>query len=42
MIVLAVIAGPAQSGSLRIAGTAGHLSEWELSGDLTELTSAGN
>jgi hypothetical protein len=35
-IVLAVAVDPAQAGSLRVTGTAGYLSEWELDGDVTD------
>jgi hypothetical protein len=41
VIVLGVTADHAQSGSLRVAGTAGCLSEWELGGDVAERISAG-
>lgn len=41
VIVLTVAAAPAQAGSLRVAGTAGYLSEWELNGDITEKISPG-
>jgi hypothetical protein len=41
MVVLGTAAGSAQSRSLEIVGTAGYLSEWELSGALTERISAG-
>ena len=40
MIALGVAAGPAQSRSLQIVGTAGYLSEWELRGEVTELISS--
>ena len=33
MIVLVFTAGTAQAQSLRVAGTAGYVSEWELNGD---------
>ena len=42
LIVLGLSADPARSGSLRVEGTAGYLSEWQLSGDVTEeRTTAG-
>jgi len=43
MIALGLACGPAQSQSqsLKIAGTAGHLSEWELEGAVTERIQAG-
>jgi hypothetical protein len=33
MIVLVLAGGTAQAQSLRVAGTAGYVSEWELSGE---------
>jgi hypothetical protein len=39
MIVLVVAAGPAQAQSLRVAGTAGYVSEWELNGEVTQTVS---
>jgi hypothetical protein len=36
VIVVAVAADSAQAEPLRITGTAGYLSEWELNGDITE------
>jgi hypothetical protein len=39
MIVLVVAAGSAQAQSLRVAGTAGYVSEWELSGEVTQIAS---
>jgi hypothetical protein len=33
MIVLGFTAGAAQAQSLRVAGTAGYVSEWELNGN---------
>ena len=41
LFALGIAAGPAQSRSLQIAGTAGYLSEWELKGEVTETISAG-
>jgi hypothetical protein len=41
-IVVAMASGPAQSRSLQIAGTTGYLSEWELSGSVTERISSGS
>ena len=41
-MALGLAAGPAQSQSLQVAGTAGYLSEWELSGAVTETVSAGH
>jgi hypothetical protein len=40
-VALEIAGGPAQSQSLQITGTAGYLSEWELSGVLTESASSG-
>ena len=40
VIALDVMSGPAQSRSLQITGTAGYLSEWELSGAVTEKISS--
>ncbi len=40
-IALAVAADLAQAGPLRVTGTAGYLSEWELAGDVTEKEPAG-
>jgi hypothetical protein len=37
---LGVAGGPAQSRSLQIVGVARYLSEWELKGEVTEITSA--
>ena len=42
MIVLGASCSPAQSGSLHVRGTAGYLSEWEISGTVSEDTSNGN
>jgi hypothetical protein len=39
MIVLVVAAGRAQAQSLRVAGTAGYVSEWELNGEVTQTVS---
>jgi hypothetical protein len=39
VIVLAVAVDSAQAELLRITGTAGYLSEWELNGDVTEKMS---
>jgi hypothetical protein len=36
MIVLALAAGAAQAQSLRVTGTAGYVSEWELNGEATQ------
>ena len=41
LFALGIAAGPAQSRSLQIAGTAGYLSEWELKGEVTERMSTG-
>ena len=41
VFALAVMMGLAQSQSLQITGTAGYLSEFELSGTVTESTSSG-
>jgi hypothetical protein len=41
-MALGVAGDPAQSRSLQIQGTAGYLSEWELSGTVTERTSSGS
>jgi hypothetical protein len=38
VIVLAVTAPVARAEPLRVTGTAGYLSEWELQGDVTENT----
>jgi hypothetical protein len=38
---VAMASGPAYSQSLEVAGTAGYLSEWELTGSRTERTAAG-
>ena len=40
-VALEIAGGPAQSQSLQITGTAGYLSEWELSGVLTESAPSG-
>lgn len=40
-IAAAMASGPAHSRSLEVAGTAGYLSEWELTGSVTERTAAG-
>ena len=40
-VALEIAGGPAQSQSLQITGTAGYLSEFELSGVLTESASSG-
>jgi len=37
--VVAAAAGPAQARSLRVAGTAGYLSEWELDAKVTQTAS---
>jgi hypothetical protein len=42
VVALSVACGPVQSRSLRITGTAGYLSEWELSGSVTERISGGS
>lgn len=42
VVALSVASGPVQSRSLRITGTAGYLSEWELSGSVTERISGGS
>ena len=38
VIVLATAANSVQAEPLRVSGTAGYLSEWELNGDVTERT----
>ncbi len=40
LIGFAMTGGPAQSRSLQVVGTAGYLSEWELTGSVTERKSA--
>jgi hypothetical protein len=35
-LVFVLAAGVAQAGSMHVSGTAGYISEWDLSGDLTE------
>jgi hypothetical protein len=42
VVALSVASGAVQSRSLRITGTAGYLSEWELSGSVTERISGGS
>ena len=42
LLVFVLAAGAAQAGSIHVSGTAGYISEWELSGDLTEAGSAGS
>jgi hypothetical protein len=42
VMALGVAGGPAHSQSLQVTGTAGYLSEWELSGTVTESVSAGH
>jgi hypothetical protein len=39
VIVLIAAAGPSQARSLRVAGTAGYVSEWELSAEVTQASS---
>jgi hypothetical protein len=39
VIVLVAAAGPSQARSLRVAGTAGYVSEWELSAEVTQASS---
>ena len=39
MVVLVLAGGAAQAQSLRVAGTAGYVSEWELSGEATQTVS---
>jgi hypothetical protein len=41
-LVFVLVAGAAQAGSIHVSGTAGYISEWELSGDLTEAGLAGS
>ena len=41
MIVLVFTAGTAQAQSLRVAGTAGYVSEWELNGDAIQTVVSG-
>ena len=41
VMALAVTADPAFAGWLRVSGTAGYLSEWQLDGNVTERISAG-
>ena len=40
LVIISVAAGPAQSWSLQIVGTAGYLSEWEFRGQVTEQISS--
>jgi hypothetical protein len=42
MIVIPLAAGAAQAQSLRVAGTAGYVSEWELSGVTQTVSGAAN
>ena len=42
MAAFSMASAPAQSRSQQIEGTAGYLSEWELSGAVTERSSAGS
>jgi hypothetical protein len=42
MIVIPLAAGAAQAQSLRVAGTAGYVSEWELSGETQTVSGAAN
>lgn len=42
LLVFVLAAGAAQAGSIHVTGTAGYISEWELSGDLTEAGPAGS
>jgi hypothetical protein len=42
LLVFVLAAGAAQAGSIHVSGTAGYISEWELSGDLTEAGPAGS
>ena len=39
MVALVLAGGAAQAQSLRVAGTAGYVSEWELSGEATQTVS---
>jgi hypothetical protein len=39
VIVLVAAAGPSQARSLLVAGTAGYVSEWELSAEVTQSSS---
>jgi hypothetical protein len=41
-LVLILAAGAARAGSIHVKGTAGYISEWQLSGDLTEAGPAGS
>jgi hypothetical protein len=41
-IALGMVSGLAQSRSLHVTGTAGYLSEWELSGTVTPRTATGS
>jgi hypothetical protein len=42
VIAMSMVSGSARSRSLQITGTAGYLSEWELSGAVTERASSGS
>ena len=39
MLILSAAAGPVQAQSLRVTGATGYLSEWEVSGSVTETVS---
>ena len=39
MPILSAVAGPVQAQSLRVSGATGYLSEWEVSGNVTETAS---
>ncbi len=41
LLALAVAGTPARSRSLRIAGTAGYLSEWQFDGEVVEAATSG-
>ena len=39
LVILGALAGPSHAKSLRVTGTTGYLSEWQMSGDVTETIS---
>ena len=39
VLILSAVAGPVQAQSLRVTGATGYLSEWEVSGNVTETVS---
>jgi len=39
LLILSAVATPVRAESLRVAGATGYLSEWEVSGNVTESTS---